>query len=236
MRERPILFSGPMVKAILEGRKTQTRRIVKFKDRINHGETDICDNWPLWWDDYGDCHRQECPQGSVGDRLWVRETHFLTYRNHWPDLNPKIHNSNIMGGESVCNKYCFHKVGFDRSTSGIRWRPSIYMPRWASRITLEVTGVRVERLQDITDEDAQAEGIFFKDYGKVCFHPKPCPLPNNHEYHLQKNGWSHKKSTSDAECIGSPRFAFARLWNSINSKRAPWDSNPWLWVIEFKKI
>ena len=148
MKERPILFSAPMVRAILEGRKTQTRRIVKLRDGSlaededipAHGECgglaipapdyvmDFSKTFPQW-------QKMPCPYGKTGDRLWVRET--------WcPDFEPYTFKYRADGGESVG-----------------RWHPSIHMPRWASRITLEVVSVRVERLQDISEADAEAEGF-----------------------------------------------------------------------------
>ena len=146
-REHPILFSGPMVRAILDGRKTQTRRVVKPQPDVSEG--------------YGGCTRLMfkkrngeallnealnapspllypllCPYGDVGDRLWVRET--------WS-----------MGGNGP-----FFKATDSDGTVHVAWRPSIHMPRWASRLSLEVTGVRVERVEDITEDDALAEGCF----------------------------------------------------------------------------
>ena len=143
MKERPILFSGPMVRAILDGRKTQTRRPVKPQP-IPFG----LDNRP--WMPVGGVHQDRwlCPIGQPGDRLWVRET--------WRQFDAGI--------ECACYDECFcrrhrgkpiYRADCD---SEDKWRPSIHMPRWASRITLEITRVWVERVQDITEEDAKAEG------------------------------------------------------------------------------
>ena len=153
MKERPILFSGPMVRAILEGRKTQTRRVLKLQDY-----------------DGGDCYETKdgilrdilslCPYGIPGDRLWVRET----WRRHKENLPDGImYRANNMlsfftGDEPEAAHDC-KRTDF--------WRPSIFMPRWASRITLEITGVRVERLQEITEEDAISEGVLSSDYDKT---------------------------------------------------------------------
>lgn len=136
MIERPILFSGPMVRAILDGRKTQTRRVAK------------CFN-PLPRADILESVARNCPYGVPGDRLWVRETHYIYYGPHapWPDLP---HVASDLG-------IAYYREGFDRSAP--RWRPSIHMPRWASRLTLLVTDVRVERVQDISTMDAKAEGV-----------------------------------------------------------------------------
>lgn len=202
MKERPIIFSGSMVRAILEGRKSVTRRLVKPIGCINvdGGGTPFTQRW-----DEGEQvnWRRDVPRPcDVGDRLWVRETFRLVAFEHVDgnvscavdyragentDLNPRLR-----GGVEL----------FDERTD---WRPSIFMPRWASRITLEVTGVRVERLQDISEEDARAEGL---------------QLP--------------PAVVTTAPDAG--RKAFARLWDRINGKRAPWASNPWVWVLEFKRV
>jgi hypothetical protein len=201
MKERPILFSGPMVRAILDGSKTQTRRIVKPSCVI------IVDaggyHWPFKTAGRFS-HAIDCPFGRPGDRLWVRETFCMagehgSYdaapadgRPRWPDSLPTIHR-------------CFYRateqgVDFDH---GEGWKPSIHMPRWASRITLEIVSIRVERLHEITRGDCMAEG---------------CPFPNI------------ARETS-------PQQWFADLWKTINTKPGKtWDDNPWVWVIEFKRV
>jgi len=161
MRERGIIFNAEMVRAVLEGRKTQTRRIMKVQPESNQlGLLRITDSTNRSY--IGKYHWAEsnatgnhvrsklfaCPYGAVGDRLWVRETwaeaggsapELQLHRANYPAHVPS-HYENVPPAESI------------------RWRPSIHMPRWASRITLEITGVRVERLQDISEEDAKAEG------------------------------------------------------------------------------
>ncbi len=119
-------------------------------------------------------------------------------------------------------------------------RPSIHMHRWVCRILLEVTAIRVERLQGISDEQAQAKGCFFTDYGRKCGHGGKgwtdvgaCPAPEEH--HPQLNGWMWDKTTSHEQCLGAPRWAFANLWNAVNGPDA-WDANPWVWVVEFKRV
>jgi hypothetical protein len=149
-RERPILFSAPMVRAILDGSKTQTRRVVKPQPRILAGDL-LC-----WKDDAltDDQMALRCPYGKPGDRLWVREAwHADSDVDHLPPRD-------IPEGSHV-----WFKAG--RGLSAIRGlsrmgktRPGMFMPRWASRITLEVTGIRVERLQDISDEDSLSEGVY----------------------------------------------------------------------------
>jgi hypothetical protein len=192
MKERPILFSGPMVRALLAGTKTQTRRIVKARD--------------LEWMDVHQGLREpdnaeRCPYGQPGgDRLYVRETWAAphAYDHLPPRLIPQDSRIHYAATE-------------DRG--GLLWRPSIHMPRWASRITLEVTGVRVERLQDINEADARAEGI--TDGGCLnCGEPEPCncaaPQPD-------------------------ARDAFVHLWMSINGPDS-WAANPLVWVVEFKPV
>lgn len=198
---RPILFSGEMVRAILEGRKTQTRRVVKPQP-ANTGQWDWQftktdspggSEWLLWSSMVGDGGTWKCPYGSPGDTLWVRET--------WGQIDCKSDNPI----DSVLYKADAHLDGIATSEAmeGY-WRPSIHMPRWASRLTLEVTGVRVERLQEIAYGDCIAEGC---DMSDVHYRP----------------GWDVSK--------------FRETWNQLNARRGyPWESNPWVWVIEFKKL
>lgn len=133
MSDKPILFSGPMVRAILEGRKTQTRRIIKTQpDKI------WVDGRP-WWN-IGGLRWPKCPYGQTGEALWVREN--CQYGNQ------------LEG----CNETVLYAADYDREVCW-RWRPSIHMHRWASRITLEIKDIRVERLHDISEDDARAEGM-----------------------------------------------------------------------------
>jgi hypothetical protein len=140
-KERPIIFSGPMVRALLDGKKTQTRRIVKpqaavLTDELARGlgvQPPAQQNHAV----------VPCPYGQPGDRLWVRET--------WKE-NPAIDFGNGHGAP-------LYRATWGNADTGDRWRPSIHMPRWASRITLEITNVRVQRLQEISEEDALAEGV-----------------------------------------------------------------------------
>lgn len=217
MKERPILFSGPMVRAILEGRKTQTRRVVKDstfeatkQGRLMHeGEA------AAW-----------CPYGQPGDRLWVRET----WAHDGPDLETARarFEDALSGGETYGPYY----RATESAPGTLRWRPSIHMPRWASRITLEVTGVRVERLQEISEKDAQAEGARWKEFGRC-----------GSGFHLA--GWSMDDPfpESHAYCLNTAPLAFAnyinRLHGGDNWNLKPsnlWAENPWVWVVEFRKI
>ncbi len=193
MRERPILFTGAMVRAILSGSKSQTRRVVKYQapDLVDD------DGWPLVdrsIDGIGEV-RAACPYGQPGGgRLYVRETWAAphAYDHLPPRLIPRDARIHYAATE-------------DRG--GLLWRPSIHMPRWASRITLEVTGVRVELLQDISIADALAEGV-----------------------DVHKDHWAKNRNH-----ICSPVQAFADLWKSINGPDS-WTVNPWVFVIEFKRI
>lgn len=177
IKERPILFSAPMVRAILEGRKTQTRRIVKPQPA---GE----------WAAPG---KTACPYGRPGERLWVRET--------WSraKLYPASHEL-FYRADGECNGRQLSLSYIEREG---RWRPSIHMPRWASRIDLEITAVRVERLQEISVGDCCEEGA---------------PIYDGDE------GQTHAVQTW-----------YRELWEQINGPGS-WDLNPWVWVIEFKKI
>jgi hypothetical protein len=201
MTERPILFSGPMVRAILDDRKIQTRRPVKLQPPAATREV-ITFHHPdprthFWAFDGGSLldWAHPCPYGNVGDRLYVRET--WQHSNH--PFGPYEPDCTVFYRAD----YLDDPLGPDleRSADGIRrqWRPSIHMPRAASRITLEVTGVRVERLQSISDDDAFAEG-----------------------------------SPEDATW---PRDWYRDLWNDLNAERGHgWDANPWVWVVEFKRL
>lgn len=199
IKERPIIFSSPMVRAILDGRKTQTRRVIK--EKLMRGEG---------------AHVNNCPYGKPGDRLWVRET--------WSKAKSPMSSEVFYraDGEPKGKQY---PLSFVERES--RWRPSIHMPRWASRILLEVTNVRVERLHDISEEDAIAEGLkaITKD-GKTIKYgiPDRDGYPGNDD-----TGWDW------CDWNVSPVSAYKMLWESINGQGS-WDLNPFCWVIEFKVI
>lgn len=199
MKERPILFSGEMVRAILAGQKTMTRRVVRFNDshRIQlHGK-----QWHI--EDTDVVNR--CPFGIPGDRLWVRETFVLT------QFDKPVYKADSTDKDG----YFWSSIAAD--PKGVKWRPSIFMPRWASRITLEITNVRVERLDEITDDDAIKEGV--ERVGKT------------------RDGFSPLYKNYFVDCPDrSAKYSFSTLWRKINGKKYPWESNPWVWVIEFKKI
>lgn len=216
--EKPILFSGAMVRAILDGRKTQTRRAVKPQPTTKHicsnGET--YDEAPYWtWrprNNKGKCLGAEestlktvllnlCPYGKPGDRLWVRET-FL-YRAQRKGI---VYRSDYDSTEAA---------GIGALYGG--WKPSIFMPHWASRLTLEIVSVRVERLQQIRAKDIIAEGAVIRPHhveglGK-------CPV-----------------SAFDGVCYPDLRTVWIKGWDSINGKTYPWKSSPWVWVVSFRKL
>lgn len=182
-RERPILFKGEMVRAILSGQKTQTRRIVKFaqppyaeKVRIFYGDT-----WDWLRYDGMRLGSFKCPYGMKGDWLWVRETF------------------------APCSDGAIHYAA-DGKLNILSYKPSIHMPRTACRLLLEVTDIRVERLNDISEEDAKAEGVDAVTLAEV---PRQATM--------------------------SRRADFKQLWESINGEES-WNDNPWVWVVEFKRL
>nr|WP_314424857.1 hypothetical protein [uncultured Erwinia sp.] len=213
MRERGIIFNAEMVRAILDGRKTQTRRIVKvqpespaFGLRYIIEATKTADIGKYFWSEsnaIGNRARSTlfpCPFGQPGERLWVRETcqavelesglDVVRYAADSADIPVKAH---PLDAGMWIDLYRYRK-------SEGKIVPSIHMPRWASRITLEITGVRVERLQSISGEDARSEGFSYED--------------------------SHVLGDIDE---------FSRLWASIYGADS-WQANPWVWVVEFKRV
>ena len=211
MKEKPILFSGPMVRAILDWRKTQTRRRLKPQ--------------PVWVGDPGVPFRTSdadpngiipCPYGQPGDRLWVRETWGLMSYHDVTDWDA----GSIRGVSEaeIRERYLVeHAANWNLPNESAHLRPSIHMPRWASRITLEITGVRVERLQEISDRDCIAEGV-------------------------------ERRTEED-----TPFRAYRAIWESIHPNEIPeldqdgnkigmmpnparWDANPYVWVIEFRRV
>ena len=210
MKERPILFSAPMVRAILEGRKTQTRRIVKPQPSQE------------LLDDYAQIRRERgvqkddaemlseclpCPYGVPGDRLWVRETFgdctpgadaLIGTRWDKPWYRADADKYGLLGHDGEGPVYA----------EDVKWRPSIHMPRSASRITLEIADVRVERLQEISEADAEAEGLTCRD---------------------------GLYATSGEVWQIDPRKAYRDLWKSLHGEGS-WAANTWVWVIEFKRV
>ncbi|NBK26049.1 MAG: hypothetical protein EOM68_29045 [Spirochaetia bacterium] len=249
MKERPIIMGAESVRAILDGRKSMTRRVVK--DQPPSIFKHVCGNDPknrllnakgervfLFLDqpDIGYPFSEvfgtqrfpdnafKCPYGQVGDHLWVRES--------WASLgfhegNVPIHvlkDNNGIEHDVVYSAECPDFEWLDENgsceynkngTQASHWKSPMFMSRLMSRITLEITDVRVERLQDITESDARAEGIV--DGGCLnCGEHEPCGCDNP---------------------MPEARDAYIHLWNTLNAKRGyPWESNPWVWVIEFKVV
>lgn len=234
VQEKPIIFSGESVRALLDGRKTQTRRVLKPQPERDIRAWSSVGSWfaPSWEDeDYDPRPGWRCPYGSIGYRLWVRETFCLEgdcdgeppprYSKGRPIRHCEdggwafpYYKATDEPPELACVKpNCGHR---EPGEPHCHWKPAIHMPRWASRITLEITRVRVERLQDITEEDAQAEGAMFFD-GR----------PLNH------HGWRHDY----ADVFETARLSYRHLWDSLNAKRGyGWERNPWVWVLEFKRV
>ena len=204
--EHPILFSTEMVKAILEGRKTQTRRVIKENLlRLFWDEPILDQNEKLKY----------CPYGQVGDKLWARETHYSYGRwildgfnktgspRYKFDIEPNgavYFENNKPSPENIIKK----------SDTRYGWakRPSIFLFRGNSRLTLEITEIRVQRLQEISEADAMAEGT-----------QSVTELKGKH-----------------VQAVWSERQAYKNIWDSINGKTHPWESNPWVWAITFKVL
>ena len=191
MKETPIIFLTDMVKAILDLEKTMTRRVIKPQPYEYAGRwvwayrKDNLSTESYWLDD--------CPYGQAGDRLWVRET----WASDCTCENPK------------CNGVIY-RTGYSGEIIPDKWRPSIFMPRWASRIDLVNTEIRVERVQEITTDDAYREGV------------ADCDIHGHDDCFYGTHGY---------------KCSFERLWNSLNAKRGyGWEVNPWVWVVSFRRL
>lgn len=210
MKQRPILFSADMVRAILDGRKTQTRRIIKPQPVL----------YPNGWQ-YGKGYKNscfgsaspatdilypfECQYGNPGDHLWVRETWLFDPLPGFPD-------------EGAYHYRATSKKATAESFAGL-WRPSIHMPRAAARIILQITDIRAQRLHDITEADAIAEGLNFT---------VPNTSPNTYYDNYQTGRWL------DPQMLNNPIASYRTLWEKINGPES-WAANPWVWAITFKK-
>ncbi|EPM0748094.1 hypothetical protein WJH50_003423 [Klebsiella pneumoniae] len=215
MKERGMIFNGEMVRAILDGRKTQTRRPVKFPVHDKNLGCELAGNELAGELSAGNYLNSAF--GKPGDRIWVRET--------WQAIHDYCDENGHVDERRYARSIPRHRGNYwhpvyeeawgneSREDRDFPWRPSIHMPRWASRILLEITGVRVERLNAISEEDARAEGII--DGGCLnCGEPEPCGCANP------------EPDATDA---------FAYLWQSIYGQEN-WNANPWVWVIEFKRV
>lgn len=208
MKERPILFSAEMVRAILAGNKTQTRRAIKMpKWAVQDLSVDLDDdNRPVGICIATGCLAEiHCPYGQLGDRLWVRET--------WCPIDDTEHGGEKWVDYRATPRYSVeHPAGWENApqdAEALKWKSSRFMPRWASRITLEIVNVRVERVQNISERD--------------CCLETGSPVE-----------WTGKGIEPYRRDM---KTAFAYLWDSINAKRGfGWEVNPLVWVIEFKQV
>lgn len=213
--ERSIIFSADMVRAIMDGKKTQTRRVIKPQPRYGLFREPMWSLWKngVWADGYG--LQLRCLYGVVGDQLWVKET-WATAGN-WDEYKP----SELLDHWFSLSQLRYKATEKFPDGEYFTWRPSIFMPRWASRIQLEIKGVRVEQLREITEEDAIAEGVGFG---------------------FQMNaGWpDYRYINTRGICEltqDSVVMSFSTLWDSIYKKRGfGWDVNPWVWVVEFARV
>lgn len=212
-KEKPVLFGAEMVRAIMECRKTQTRRIInklngfgditEFKVSDTRGYDWTFRNKRMLWNDLRhDELMAACPWGKPGERLWVREAWQPWQLNGDPAVLYRADKA-ILPCEEASKYQVF--------AAELPWKPSIHMPRWACRLMLEITGIRVERIQDISEDDAIAEGC------KAEYHEIP------------------DSPFSPGEIAGHSAFEdFASLWHEAYPDS--WDRNDWVWVIDFKKV
>lgn len=226
MKERPVIFNGEMVRAILDGRKTQTRRVMKVQPK-QHDHKNYDAPWACEPPNYYNTHEADwacrycgegigmdgqsvyrCPFGQVGDRLWVRET-FMDLTGTGIEATTGKFEGFAYRADTPAGSYGDEV----RKEYGLKWTPSLHMPRKACRILLEITAVRVERLNDISEEDARAEGV--KPAGDM--------LPDCPDTFLTPKG-----------DFAIAKVAFQRLWQSIYGEES-WAANPWVWIIEFKR-
>ncbi|EXX82077.1 hypothetical protein M568_09940 [Salmonella enterica subsp. enterica serovar Namur str. 05-2929] len=230
MKERGMIFNAEMVRAILEGRKTQTRRPVKPQPELTE-RSGFSWNGVVFGSGSDDRETNrnfahvKCPFGKPGDRIWVRET-FQGPLFDYEQMQSYLEDSSKFEKPEFCQYAADGKPApeyYDADDNlHCGWRPSIHMPRWASRILLEIIDVRVERLNSISESDATQEGMMFSDYGVGRFGQ-------------QRPGHSWKPTNHTDECLPNARMAFANLWESIYGE-CSWRANPWVWVIEFKRV
>lgn len=246
MKEHPILFSGLMVRAILANEKTQTRRVIKRPRRLTDKEFDDACEWMRDHNAVAVARRGpadglgvvlKSPYGLPGDQLWVRESHAIlnAHGQHraddvrwgpWAGLDFRVSPDRT--------QVAYYQYAFDRCGPP-RWRPSIHMPRWASRIDLRITGVKAQRLHDITDADAVAEGVMsISDDAFWCRH-FPAFFREVQTWAAAAAGKSATVSEVERMPVPeppSPRERFRALWSDINGAES-WAANPWVWVVEF---
>ncbi|HBC7359392.1 TPA: hypothetical protein KE230_000222 [Klebsiella oxytoca] len=226
MKERGMIFNGEMVRALLDDRKTQTRRPIKWKQTrfTEIGEREDGSKWPWSEDAEHACDFwHPCPFGAVGDRIWVKETFAALEPGSYEQVKPQ---------EGHCQDLRYAATDrlakSDADIRGYKWVPSIHMPRWASRILLEITDVRVERLNAISEEDAIAEGM----QGVIC----PC-CKGDSEYSTSQYDAETLAVVDEIPCRAceSNRSKFFTLWDSIYGY-GQHCIGEWVWVIEFKRV
>ena len=255
VKERPILFSAPMVRAILDGRKTQTRRIVKpqptfieSSGRWKWEPTGAVTASREWWE-YMDS-LSNCPYGVIGDRLWVREAFDIVddpaayHKDDGPrDDSPTYQCADAVrrgpnGERWVVDYRAETNTRIMDKTGDRKWRPSIHMPRWASRITLEIESVRVERVQEISEADARAEGCIetwtetwwqgYREFDGEMHHQQAIgDAPPAWMIEPKKMNMDHLRTSAAKN--------FQMLWHQINGWDS-WEQNPWVWVLTFKRV
>lgn len=236
INEKPILFSGEMVRAILEGKKTQTRRVLKRQPyQKENGDLywRVHSNHEIHIDDFFATQNAMpglwCPYGMPGDQLWVRETWLMLDHYHWAEPDKPDYMMVNTYKQPFRNGFSYRASTDEegdeiRKEYGYKWKPSIHMPRRVSRLQLLIKDIRVEQLCDITELEAYYEGI----------DPTPC-------LRCDESGICPSENNPCEDCDGKgdhdSRDNFRELWNQLNEKRGfGWDVNPWVWVVEFEKI
>jgi len=217
-----------MVRALLDGRKTQTRRIVKPRRHASLFAIED-DGSPVWADSYimdpgnAEWRMRDNPYGVPGDRLWVKETHAVVPRTAYA-MSEGVQQTLRPDDNHDAAVYF---ADWERSKPG-RWRPSIHMPRWACRLVLEITDVRVERLQAINEADAASEGV--RRIGEEY----PSFAAPGSAWHKGPNLWT---VDMDSSSFNAPTAAeaFQMLWEHINGAGS-WDANPWVWAVSFRVV
>ena len=222
MVDRGILFSTEMVRAILDGRKTQTRRVIKNPQRLE--SLMLKGEGPEW-----------CPYGKVGGRLYIRESHKLTKFKRDDEQWVRCEYRYEYEGDGSLREYRWldipkpQRERLKRIKTWGKWRPPRFMYKFLARIYLEITNIRVERVQDISKEDAKAEG---------CNCSWLIKQANKAKHNKRREIIYEKYGTPIVDTrTANEQSEFAYLWDSINAKRGfGWDKNPWVWVIEFKRL
>jgi len=247
MNEKPIIFKEEMVRAILSGGKTQTRRVINAPEFVEYFEQDER-NGLIWWGCSENTRNGtiKCRYGKIGDRLWVRENFNVTWvdnpqptghLSHDEDLSNTASVTYPAGGNQYCRDLLENEEGYPNQVEQAfralkkKTSPSIHMPRWASRLTLEITDIRIERLNDISEMDAIEEGIAEENVivAMRCYGGYPIEEAED-RFFPPASVSNQGEDDCGFEC---PIDAFRALWNSITNN---WDSDPWVWVVEFKKI